>query len=374
MDAAALVALYAELLDRSDVTDDSTFVGLGGDSLSYVEVSVRLEELLGHLPAAWHTTPIRDLAPRGRRHRWAPRTVETSVLLRAVAIVLVVGTHAHLFTLPGTAHVLLAVAGYNFARFQLCGGTWQEQLRRRLGAVARIAVPSVAWIGAVVLLSGDYGLANVLLLEAVVGPQGWGPDRHFWFVEVLVYLLLAVAALLAVPWADRAQRLYPFGFAAALLGAGLVTRFGLVDLGVPSTRPALWLFALGWAAALSTTLGRRALLTVAAVAAVPGFFGDGQRETILLVGLLLLVWVRALPCPAGLTRATGVLARASLHVYLPHWQVFPLLWEHSTLAAVLASLAGGVLYWHLVTRVAPGAARRLAGWRPTLARRRPVCT
>jgi hypothetical protein len=210
----------------------------------------------------------------------------------------------------------------------------------------------------------------VLLLESVVGPEGWGPDRHFWFVEVLVYLLLGMAALLAVPWADRGRRRYPFGFAAALLCAGLVTRFGVVDLDVPSTRPVLWLFALGWAAAVSTSAGRRALVSVAAVAAVPGFFDDPQREAILLAGLLLLVWVRALPCPAGLTRAAGVLASASLYVYLTHWQVFPLLWEQSTLAAVIASLAAGVLYWQLVTRVVPGAVRRLVRSRPLVGWRR----
>ena len=37
------------------MTEDSTFVSLGGDSLSYVEMSVRLEQSLGHLPADWHT-------------------------------------------------------------------------------------------------------------------------------------------------------------------------------------------------------------------------------------------------------------------------------------------------------------------------------
>ena len=107
-------------------TAGDTFVSLGGDSLSYVAASVRLEQALGHLPPDWHVTPVRDLEPRPRtapvrklRRLFAP--LETSIVLRAVAIVLIVSTHVGLFSWQGTAHVLMAVAGYNFARFQLSG-------------------------------------------------------------------------------------------------------------------------------------------------------------------------------------------------------------------------------------------------------------
>jgi hypothetical protein len=37
-------------------------VQLGGDSLSFVEVSIRLEELLGRLPNTWPEMSIRELA------------------------------------------------------------------------------------------------------------------------------------------------------------------------------------------------------------------------------------------------------------------------------------------------------------------------
>ncbi|HET9517144.1 MAG TPA: non-ribosomal peptide synthetase, partial [Actinoplanes sp.] len=91
--ATDLTSLYAEILNRTDVTADSTFVSLGGDSLSYVEMSLRLEQTLGRLPAGWHTTPIRQLSaivPRPVRRR---RPLDTSLALRAVAIVLIVASH-----------------------------------------------------------------------------------------------------------------------------------------------------------------------------------------------------------------------------------------------------------------------------------------
>ena len=127
----------AGLLERPDATADSTFVGLGGDSLSYVETSVRLERRLGALPAGWHLLPVRDLAAtradddaaRPSRRGGLGR-LETSVALRAVGILLVVMTHSNVLHLPGGAHLLLAVAGFNLARFQLSAADRATRVRR----------------------------------------------------------------------------------------------------------------------------------------------------------------------------------------------------------------------------------------------------
>ncbi|HEX5512330.1 MAG TPA: AMP-binding protein [Actinomycetales bacterium] len=354
-----LRALFAELLERPDAKDDDTFVSLGGDSLSYVEMSVRLEDMLGHLPPNWHVTPIGELAAPSataqqqqheRTRRPLMRAVETSVLLRALAIILIVGTHAKLFTLLGSAHVLVAVAGYNFARFQLRQPSRVRRLRAQLASVARIAVPSAAWIAIAAVLTGAYGLTNVLLLNAIVGPETWTSAWHFWFIEVLVYILLVLAGLLAVPAVDRLERRAPFAFAGLLVGVGLLGRFEVVDLGVPHTRPVFWLFALGWATALASTRWQRIAVTAIAAATVPGFFGDPWRDALILGGFLLLVWAPTLRCPAPLTGVASLLASSSLYIYLTHWQVYPLLQDFSPLLAVLASVVLGVAYWAIVSR------------------------
>ena len=57
----SVAAVYAAVLGRPDVTPSSTFVTLGGDSLSYVECSLRLEQRLGCLPADWHLRTVADL-------------------------------------------------------------------------------------------------------------------------------------------------------------------------------------------------------------------------------------------------------------------------------------------------------------------------
>ncbi len=56
-------ALYREILKADEVSDTDTFVSLGGDSLSFIETSQRLERQLGVLP------PLAPVDRRGTR-RW----------------------------------------------------------------------------------------------------------------------------------------------------------------------------------------------------------------------------------------------------------------------------------------------------------------
>jgi hypothetical protein len=351
--------ILAEVLERPDVGDDDTFVSLEGDSLSYVAASVRLEQALGHLPPDWHLTPVRDLAPRPvPRGRGLVSFLETGIVLRAVAIVCIVATHVELFTFQ-TAHVLFAVAGYNFARFQLHGQRL-PRLRRQLRSLGRIVVPSVAFIAVAHLLTDDYTLANVVLLNGIVGPQHLTTQWHFWFVEMLVYVLVAVTALMALPWADRAERAAPWLFPLALVGVGLLSRYDLVDPGLPKPAPVFWIFALGWAAACSRTVLQRSLVSLVVLLSVPGYFDSTVREATLVAGILLLLWVPTLPVPVGLRRVAARLAAASLYVYLTHWLVYPGLVPVSPVLAVAASLLAGVAYWALSTRLMGVAGRRAA--------------
>ncbi|MGW0698554.1 AMP-binding protein [Streptomyces sp. NPDC002867] len=348
-----LCRLYATVLDRDDVTEDSTFVGLGGDSLSYVEMSLNLEEALGRLPDDWHILPIRELRQRPGRAEKTPsrmRTLETGVALRAVAIVLIVGSHIHLFMVKGGAHVLLGVAGYNFARFHLTEAHRRERLRNTARSVARIALPCMAWLALVALLTGDYGPASVLLLTSLLGTHD-----GFWFIEALLYTLIVVAVVLALPQADRAERRYPFAVPMALTALGLVGRYDLLGLDarghVPLAVTVFWLFAIGWAAAKATTAWQRLLVTAAVLATVPGFFGQPAREAVIMAGLVLLVWVRKVPSPASVNRVAGVLAGSSLYIYVTHWQVFTRLEDQFAVVAFAASLLFGIAYAAVATRL-----------------------
>jgi len=107
--------------------------------------------------------------------------------------------------------------------------------------------------------------------------------------EVLVYMLVSMTALLAVPWIDQAEKRFPFLFPLVLFGAGLLTRF---EPGIPHTTPAFWLFARGWAVARARHVMQRCTLSLVAALAIPGFFDNPGREPTVIAPFC---W-RARPC------------------------------------------------------------------------------
>jgi acyl-CoA synthetase (AMP-forming)/AMP-acid ligase II len=349
--APDVAGLFAAVLGRQAGPADS-FVSLGGDSLSYVEVSLRLEELLGALPAAWHTMPARDLerAASPPARRWG-RLVETNVLLRAFAIVSIVGTHANLFTMLGGAHLLLGVVGFNFGRFQVRDSPRAERVAGLLRSVARIAVPSALVIGTVSLYTDGLGWRQVLLVNGLTSGDWSEPGWHYWFIEALVDILVVMTAVLAVPAVDRLERRFPFGLPFGLAVLGLTTRYGVVGLGgtdeIHRAHVIFWLFGLGWAAAKVRRTRDRVLLTVLMAASVPGFFDVFERNAYIVVGMTALFWVRHVRVPALLARPAGWLAAASLWIYLVHWQVYPSLEYRIPVLATVLSLVAGVLAWRL---------------------------
>jgi hypothetical protein len=367
----ALTALYGAVLGRARVTPDDTFAGLGGDSLSYVELSLRLERRLGRLPSDWPDRTIAELvrlaevAQDARRSRWV--RLDTGIVLRAAAIVMIVGSHTNLFLLLGGAHVLLAVAGANFARFHISGADRADRNRNLARSVARIAVPTSLWIAAVCLISGTYGWRNILLLNDAIGRRSWHePEWHFWFIEVLVYLMAAAGVLTALGRVAAWERRSPYWFAVALLVACLVPRYWATASGyggdvMHSSLFVAWLFAGGWAATRTRHPGHRLLLSALLVAGVAGFCEDPVREATVALGLLALVWIPAVPLPRAIVGVVGQLAGASLYIYLTHWQVYPHLEYRWPLGGLLASLVVGIAVWRLVDHISDLGRRRWHG-------------
>ncbi len=360
-DAVDLRAVVADVLhlDPAGIDPDASFVDLGGNSLSYVSMSVRLERTLHTLPVDWHRLPLRELErmakPTGWRRRWWGSTMESSVALRAVAIVLIVGSHAELFKLWGGAHILLGVAGYNFARFCLTPVPRLERARRLRNTIAWIAVPSVIWAAIALVITDDYTPTNLLLANKFLGPHDSMTAGRLWFVEVMVWTLVALAAVFLIPAVDRLERRRPFAFAMALLAIGMALRYDILQLHLGHdawfTMLAFWFFAVGWAAAKASTAWQRGLVTVILAIGLHGYFDSTLREGLVLAGLVLLIWVPAIRCPAALTAVAGIIAEASLYTYLTHYQVIELFDGMPKLLGVSASIVVGVLVTYLATLI-----------------------
>ncbi|GAA4396922.1 AMP-binding protein [Fodinibacter luteus] len=383
---------YAALLGLAAVAPEDSFTSLGGDSLSYVEVSLHVEERLGYLPAGWHVLTVAELealeagavaalpdagdvagardgsaaGPVGgvRRRAWfggrlPTRSVETSVVLRAVAILLIVGTHAHVFRLQGTAHALLVLVGWNLARFRLGEAPRAERVRGLLIAVRRIAAPALVVVAGAHLLTGQYAWSTMALLNWAFGEERLGPEWRFWFIEAAVLVLLAVTAVVATPWGDRLERRHPLGVPLGLAAVGMAWWQGWLFPPVPhmqgSALVVSWLFCLGWAAAKARGQAQRLLVTAVAVPTIGTFSGNPRRDLLTLTAALLVIWVPTLRVPRAVVPALHVLAASSLFVYVLHWQVLQAMRSTPWLGYV-AGLVAGVAYWWVWTR-GPGLVR-----------------
>ncbi|HYH35740.1 MAG TPA: acyltransferase family protein, partial [Nocardioides sp.] len=262
------------------------------------------------------------------------------------------GTHANLFTVVGGAHLLLAVAGHNFARFQLAGRSREQRVRHGLASLAQLVLPTTLWIGLVAMVTGAYRPATAVFLNGALGSDDWTVQWQFWFLEALVWATAGGLALAALPAFDRLERRAPYAVALGLVLAALAVRFAWVGLEAGATGRytvgvvALW-FALGWAALRADTPRRRWTVVALTALGTVGFFGDPLREALVVAGVALLVHVRAVRVPGPLVRPLSVVASASLFVYLTHWQVYPHLEDVFPLGATLASFGVGIGVWLL---------------------------
>ncbi|HEX5087797.1 MAG TPA: AMP-binding protein [Nocardioides sp.] len=373
--AEELRDLYAVVLGRPRASVSDSFVALGGDSLSYVEVSTRLGERLGTLPAGWPSLTPAELAALGRQRPAHRRTVpvDVSVLVRAIAITMVVVTHVDLRQWQGGAHVLLAVAGYNLARFQLAVPGRRDRVMGLLRGARSVALPAFLFVGALAAVGHDYRWPTAFLVNGLVGSDSWDAQWQLWFLEVLVWCYLGLALLLAVPLLDRTQRAAPFLSALVALAVTLVVRYAWtgVEAG-PTERYTLgvvaWCLALGMCAAYARTLPQRLLVAALAVVATAGFFGDARREAVVAAGVVLLLAGRPVRLPSWAAWALGLLASASLWIYLTHWQVYPPLEDsgHRTMALLGSLVVGLAVYagvtW--LTRTLRAHRRAAPGWQP----------
>ena len=354
-----------------------------------------LDTLLDRVPDDWHLTSVGDLqalaagpavSPRGREtsttegpstaRRTSRRrvgTMETGLVLRAAAITLIVGTHSGVFMLQGGAHVLLAVAGFNFARFRLFATDTAEHLRGAATSIARIAVPTALWLAFQFTYAEPFTASRVLLANNYFGTGLW----EYWYLEALLQVLVVLALLFTVPAARNFERRHPFGVAVGVLVAATAVRHDVLGL-VPDhhhmylTHTIVWCFAVGWAAQRASSNRQRMLVTALALVATFDFFDSPIRGLVVGVGLLMLIWLPRLPVPRLLRSVVAGLAAASLWIYLTQWAVLvPLAGTIPPVGVAAVALLVGVAATALAGRVEGALVDRLAS---PPHRRRPAGT
>ncbi|THD61872.1 AMP-binding protein [Phenylobacterium sp.] len=383
----ALIDRWREVLGAArPILPASTFAGLGGDSLSYVQAYLATEEAIGDVPAGWQMMTVAELAAAGRAaaaSRWAGwSAVDAPILLRAASIFLVVAGHLGLLRYGGGATTsLLAISGYLFGALQL------PQV-----FAARSVAPATRWLGKLfvptmlfsVLLFSAKALAgrrpsvSTLLLAAdlqdysKLSPPYWGGHEFYlWFIDCLLQILVLVCLALAVTTRATDFRVSPMRFAAGLFGLACVTRFllpaavypGFFTGQAPAFATVAFLptthlptFMLGVMIALAATRRQKTWVAVTLLGyalMTAGAFNPQQALIALISGAALLTAGQAaLPRPVAVT--VMAVSGASLFIYLTHFAARDVLrWVHAPAwpaLQVAVALAAGIVLSQLWTR------------------------
>ncbi len=356
---------YALMLGTAVGPDDS-FASLGGDSLSYVEVSLAVEDVLGTLPTSWESRSIADLATAGGRTKvstarpspwWSRarppwvrgRQLDSTVVLRAVAIILVVGSHAQAFNIRGGAHVLMALIGFNIARFQVSQANPSRRMRLMWRSTAWLLLPALAFVAILAAFTDAYGW-QIVGANWLVSPGTMNAEWRYWFIESLLWLLPVMVIMLRVPQFENLRAAYPLGLplavTALLFAVGRIVGPQEYPANAFSPVAIAWLLTLGWAIAEAQSARQRVFVSVLLIAVIPWTF-NGFRMVAVPLGLVLLLWVSRIRVPATIAVMLAALAQASLLVYLLHWPVLEVLDGWSALAvSCLVGIATTTLVVH----------------------------
>lgn len=268
-------------------------------------------------------------------------SLDTEILLRAIAISGVVFNHAHDYVHDSTLGsgggmtVLMMLSGFSFARFALDAGGAGQTASKALHFAWKLFWPSALLVAFYFLLRRQFDLAELLFVS------NWFSVSRIsifpvWYIQVIVQMMLGLAVLFSIPWVRGNFRRRPLVSSLWVFFAAIAIRYALPayvwdtsDLRHQLPHLFLWNFSLGWViyfcldaqkAARAPRLTALALgcLLIGMVVAWPP-----SRSEFWALGLagVALVLIRRVPLPAMVSRAAVLLGQATFVIFLVHRQV-----------------------------------------------------
>lgn len=384
----ALVAAWTKALGVPVGTERS-FAELRGDSLSYVEVMLATEVLVGPLPQDWETRSLAEIAALAGTKRktssrlFSLRMVDSAVLVRAVAISSVVAFHFDFFHLiGGGTTALFLVTGYMLGRLQIRHAFQTGEVQPMFRLAWNLFLPLAIYTALLPihgLMDGDrVPLPYLLMYSDFIAmdlhpPEGVEPAVYLWYVHAMLHMLMIIGAVL---WLNFRLRLThdPAYFVAGLLVLGLGLRFllpwaivpgylehGIVSLSAQNYLPTAHLatIALGMNFAFVTTLRERVMMLIIMLLYI-GLSIDSYHMNgpiLMLTFGVLVLFVPRVPLYAPLQRLVLVISGASLFIYLTHGKLGMMLMrlgiERGSFLQYAIAMAIGVALWYVWQRLYP---------------------
>ena len=313
---------FKSIFSVGNINLSNSFEDLGGDSLSYIQASMALEKNLGYLPENWEKTPLSLLLKCDRVNNPKSYSINTSVIVRAISIVIIVLSHYSNFGLWGNLSAttpMFVIAGWSFVRYQIDPILKHGRINHVLNMIVAIAVPTILYTMANQAYKGDIHWDTVFLIGNFSG-ENYAYKYGYWFIGVLVQVLLALMLFFSIPairvLMDR-QRFLFICVATLLFGSAInlsysmswldYERLGLFLDGV------LLLF-LGMAVGLANTIQKKIIVMMLVLALQL----IGMLSWYPFVAISFVLLISRVSLPIWLARAIGYVATSSLFIYLTH--------------------------------------------------------
>ena len=369
-----LLQRYQQRFNDSSISQTDSFMALGGDSLTFVALSIDVEETLGHLPANWAHMSIEALANTTQQQRTLPR-VDTSIVLRAYAIVAVVAHHAYVMALEGGAVILLMLAGLSYSKFQFHTQLTSNPLNVLKQFAVNVLIPYWLVLGGFFALKGvDADISNFLLVGNLVGSEQLHLCFGNWFVQALAQCLVLFTAPLLVPslrnWVKSRPEMYALFWLSMAIAMRLVDGWVLYgvyhDISGEQLSWVMWIFCLGFCIPLAKTDRSRWLLSGLLIA-LPWLFygGDIPRALSGSIAGLLVLWVASIPMPKPLLTLIKIIGTSSMFIYMLHPRApvdsFTADWSIDVIRIGLGIILGvvGYLGYSFIRKLVTGALAKI---------------
>lgn len=367
----ALVEKWSAVLGRGDIAPVSSFVSIGGDSLSYVQLYLATEEVLGAVPDGWHLMSLRDIAATATPRKRFFSDVDTSMIVRAVSIALVVAGHFDLFEYGGGAtSALFLVSGFMIGGHQLWEVFEKRSANPILKVLLNVAIPVALFSYALLfakMLAGQEPSWSLAFFYKNFLPYTPSEKQFFlWYIHCMMQMLLMLYLSILLVGKKRLEPDRKWSFLVMSFALACVFRFGVPFLVFPdypeaTSDPLLVVNLLPTTHYATLVLGamtacaqtpRQRLTTMAAAlcyAAATYFTLEVMSWFFILASAFALLFVRRLPVMKPFGRAIFLLSGGSLFIYLTHYYFRVALdavgapdWP---LLQVVCALIGGILAW-----------------------------
>jgi acyl-coenzyme A synthetase/AMP-(fatty) acid ligase len=386
-----MIAAWSELFQREEVTGLSTFSSLGGDSLSFVDVYLATEQIVGTVPIGWESMTVQEIVGHAAPRNPVVASIDTAIVLRAVLMCLIVVAHMEIYSLgDGSTSGLFLISGLLFGRTQWENMFSREKAKFMLRPLIKLVPPIIIFTAAVIFMDYVRGLtpplSNFLLSSDMVNHPFQQPAHQviYWYVHALLKLVILtyfiqivvqqffpnanrIAVILAVilcflPLRVVVPAFYSFDPMDEYLSGLIVFQM--------SVFANISLFYLGIGASQASDFRLKiAILVLTAIAALGDYFNFGAKSGIyMVVAIVAALFIPRLTLPRILNSVLYLIAGASLYIYLGHMWFAKITGlalgaflgtALTKWASVFVGIAGGIFLQRLADRIADVVGRNV---------------